>query len=186
MPDQQRSFPGAVGAVAALITALVGAVPVIMAVRGNNDGSKPPSAASPSASASPSAPDSAAPSMSPETSPDETSGAASTGVVIPSPAKLDFGKVVPGLSPSTRSVEFTNTDDQPVTLGRARIIGPGAAAFAVADSSCDGKELAPEDSCTVEVRFVPAVAGVLAGTLIIDRGEGDPLKVLLSGTASLL
>jgi hypothetical protein len=52
MSDQQRSFPGVVAAVAALITALAGAVPVIMAVRGN-DGPTPSSTASPTTSASP-------------------------------------------------------------------------------------------------------------------------------------
>lgn len=54
--------------------------------------------------------------------------------------------MVLGLSSSTQSVEFVNSDDEPVTLGQARVIGPGAAAFAVADSSCDGKELVPHQA----------------------------------------
>jgi hypothetical protein len=183
MSDQKRSFPGALTAVAALITAVVGAIPVIMAVRGNNDGGTPSSAASPTPSISPSATPSASPY---DASSDDPSAGASAAVVLPSPARLDFGKVVPGLSTPTRSVEFVNTDEQPARLGQARIVGPGAAAFAVANSGCDGRELAPDASCSVQVRFVPAVAGALAGTLVIDREQGDPLQVPLSGTASLL
>lgn len=186
--SQEKSFwktaPGTVAGVAAMVTALAGAVPVIIAIRGGNDG--PPSSGSPTASASPTEAG-ASPSPTAGGRADTAPNAGSAAAVIASPKSVDFGKVVPGLSSSTQTVQLLSTGEDPVTLGRVRIIGPASAAFAVTDTTCEeGMDLPPEDTCDVKVRFSPPAAGVQAATLIVERQPGDPLEVPLSGTASLL
>ena len=190
MPEQKsiwQTAPGTVAAIAAMVTALAGAIPVIIAVRGHGDRTSPAATASPSASPSASAgPDPSSGAMTREWDP-ASPDAAAVPVVIASPASLDFGKVTPGLSSSPKPVQFVNTGAEPVTLGKLRIIGPGAAAFTVASTTCtEGTALAPESGCDAQFRFASPSAGPQQATLVLDRAPGEPLTVPLTGTASLL
>jgi hypothetical protein len=191
---QQKSFwqtaPGTVAAIAAMVTALAGAIPVFNAIRNDDQ--------TPSASTTPSPSPSSSASATPSHGGDLSAGAttrewdplsqddAAVPSVIASPATLDLGKVAPGLAAGAKVVQFVNTGSEPVTLGKLRVIGPGAAAF-TADGTCtEGEELAPDAGCDVEVRFAPATAGAHEATLVLDRFPGEPLTVPLEGTAALL
>jgi hypothetical protein len=182
MPVYKKPFletvPGTVAAEDAKVTALAGAVPVIMAVRGGNDGS-PSSASSPTATASPSPTE-----ASPPTNGTDMPGAS---ILIASPKSLDFGKILPKVSSPTQAMQLANTGQEPVTLGRILIIGPGAGAFVITDATCvEGQELAPDGTCDVNVRFSPPAMGDHNATLVVERQPGEPLEIPLSGTAGLL
>ena len=181
MSQEKKPFlqtaPGTVAAVAAMVTALAGAVPVIMAIRGGNDGS-PSSATSPTPTASP---------TEASSYPTESETFPSAAILIASPKSVDFGKVVPNLGSANKTVQLANTGQDPLTLGRIRILGPASAAFTITGTTCqEGQELAPDGTCDVNVGFLPSATGDQAATLVIERQPGEPLEVPLSGTSSLL
>lgn len=186
MPEQKsfwQTAPGTVAAIAAMVTALAGAIPVFNAIRGSDQ--------TPSASTTPSPPPSAsggdlsAGATTREWDPLSQDDAA-VASVIASPAALDLGRVAPGLAGGAKVVQFVNTGSEPVTLGTLRVIGPDAAAFTAGGTCTEGEELSPDASCDVQVRFAPAAAGVHEATLVLERFPGEPLTVPLEGTAALL
>ena len=183
MPEQKsfwQTAPGTVAAVAAMVTALAGAIPVINAIRGGNG--TPSASTTPSPSASSSTEGGATTREWDPLSRDD----AAVPAVIASPATLDLGKVAPGLAAGTKVVQFVNTGSEAVVLGELRVIGPGAAAYTAGGTCAEVEELAPEANCDVEVRFAPTDAGVHEATLVLDRSPGEPLTVPLKGVASLL
>jgi centrosomal CEP192-like protein len=185
--EKKKSFwsgaSGTVAAVAAMVTALAGVVPLVMSVRNHDE--KPAGAAGPTPTASVT-PTEATPSPGEGEAPGGP-GAAVAPPVIASPGSLDFGKVPPNLGSSTQAVQLVNTGQDPVTVEQLRIVGPAAAAFTISEGTCqEGTELAPDATCDVKVRFAPSGAGSQQATLVVQRTPGEPLQVPLSGTASLL
>jgi hypothetical protein len=170
-----QTVPGTVAAVTAMVTALAGAVPVIMAIRNGNDSPSSASSPTPSATSSPT-----------EASPGEMD-TPSAAVLIASPKSLDFGKTLLNVGSPSQTVQLANTGEDSMTLGRIRIIGPASAAFAITEATCEeGQELAPDGTCDVKIRFSSSETGTQAATLVVERQPGEPLEVPLSGTASLL
>jgi hypothetical protein len=179
--EKKKSFlqtvPGTVAAIAAMVTAVAGAVPVIMAVRGGDDAPSSASKETPGATATPTAGETASGSSG--------DSGSSSPALLASPKTLDFGRVVPGLSSPSGPVQVTNTGREPVTLGRIYIVGPGRDTFSItdpADNTCqEGRELDPEENCEVKVRFFPPTRGDQKATLVIDASPSPRLEVDLSG-----
>lgn len=181
--SQEKSFwssaPGTVAAVAAMVTALAGVVPIVMAVRGG-DNDKPAGTTSPTPTAT----------ESPGASPGGSEGAPDAGgapPVIASPKSVDFGKVAAALSAPTQGLQLVNTGESPVTIDGIRIVGPAASLFTISDATCkEGEELAPDASCDLKVHFAPSGSGAQQATLVVERTPGDPIQVPLSATVGLL
>jgi hypothetical protein len=172
--SEKKSFwstiPGTIAAVAAMVTAVAGAVPVINAVRSDDQ---------PAATASP----------SPSAYETDGTGASSGGDpnLVPSPKALLFGRLVLGSSSAALPVELVNTGTGAVTLERLRIVGPDSEAFTIVGTTCtDGIELEPEASCDIEVQFSPTGGGERAATLLVEPEEESALEVPLSGATGLL
>jgi hypothetical protein len=178
-----QSAPGTVAAVAAMVTALAGAVPVIMAVRGND---KPAgTAASPTPTAT--VTESPLPGESGNGGNGGEPGTGAAPPVIASPKAVDFGRVSAALSAPTQNLQLVNTGQDPVTMGQVRIVGPAASSFSVSDTTCqEGAELAPDTSCDLKIKFAPSGSGIQQATLIAERTPGDPIQVALSATVGLL
>jgi hypothetical protein len=189
-----QSTAGTVAAVAAMVTALAGAVPVVMAIRGND---KPAgTAASPTPTAT-TTENPSGPSPSPgESYPGDMPGDEGSGgepgtsvapPVIASPKTVDFGRVAAALSAPTQGLQLVNTGQDPVTIGRVRIVGPAASSFTVSDTTCqEGAELAPDATCDLKIKFTPSGSGAQQATLIAERTPGAPIQVALSATVGLL
>jgi len=92
------------------------------------------------------------------------------------PDSLDFGSV-PLKARSTRSVTVTNVGSVEARNVVTAFIG-NSDSFQLGSNDCRGT-LAPQASCTVEVVFAPAKAGLLqsglliAGTIVLVRGTGE-------------
>ncbi len=86
------------------------------------------------------------------------------------PATLDFGTVLVGGS-ATREATIENTGDADLDITGVSIVGPDAAAFAIASGGGSGT-LAPEATRTVTVAFSPSSAGSRSATLEVTSNAG--------------
>jgi hypothetical protein len=107
------------------------------------------------------------------------------------PAAHDFGELEIGQGPSSPA-QFTVSNDAAADLdllvNTVALAGDDAGQFALDTSDCDDGSagpplgrLAPGESCTVEVRFDPTVAGQKQATLELDTSGGN-LNATLEGT----
>jgi hypothetical protein len=100
------------------------------------------------------------------------------------PTSLDFGAVRIGRAGGPQAVTVRNDGPGVLALGdgAVRIAGPG---FGTGADTCSGARLATGDSCTVEVRFSPTVAGAASGVLTFtSNAPGGPHTVSLRGTGT--
>ncbi len=121
-----------------------------------------------------------------------TCGSSSTCVpaaqLSASPAGPDFGRyldVAPGAA-AERTVVVTNTGS--TATGALRISLPAAAAglFSLQTGDCEGRVLAPQESCTLMLTFTPTRLGKLQVLLTLDHaGPSVPTHVTLTGTVGV-
>jgi len=115
-----------------------------------------------------------------------------------SPASHDFGNVSVGSQSTPQACAIANTGNTDLVLGTIIITGEGLAtcqaigcpeidpsAFTTWNNNCQGRILAPSDSCTVDVIFSPGSAGAKIANLSISSNDPDSptLNVLLTGEA---
>ncbi|MFB6721353.1 choice-of-anchor D domain-containing protein [Kribbella sp. NPDC056345] len=105
--------------------------------------------------------------------------------LVATPASADFGAVQIGKSSSAREVVVKNIGNGPTTAGPVT-----AAAPFVAGSNLCTQTLHRGQSCTVDARFAPTVAGPATGTLTLPSKQGylagPSVAVGLTGTGSPL
>lgn len=98
------------------------------------------------------------------------------------------GVVTSGGQASTRSLTLTSSGPAPATLGPAAVSGSAAASWDVVDDRCDGRTLAPTDTCQVEVRLSGAGDGDRPALLSVPQhdtaGTLAPVLVPLQGLAA--
>src|SRR3954470_18829323 len=102
---------------------------------------------------------------------------------------LDYGNVPTG-TPVTKTIKYTSTGAQPVTVTSLTVGGTDAADFAVGAETCTtattatGPGLASGSTCTIDVTYTPR-AGTSAATLTIaDNTAGNPRTIKLSGSST--
>jgi VWFA-related protein len=104
-------------------------------------------------------------------------GTSGTPSIATSPDSLSFGNVVvatnptPGVGSADRSVQVTNAGTADLVIGQ---MAPLAAPFSIVENTCSGASLAPNASCTVDVRFTPTSASPSVGSFNIP--SNDPNK----------
>jgi hypothetical protein len=74
------------------------------------------------------------------------------------PAAVDFGDVYPW-SETVRAVTVSNGGDVPVLIDGVEVAGAQAAAFGIDADGCGGQTVAPDEACSLVVRFVEALPG---------------------------
>jgi len=103
--------------------------------------------------------------------------AANTYQLSASVSNLSFGGVAVGAS-TAQLVSFTNVGNSNVTISSASASGAGFSATGGSNIT-----LAPNDSVSVSVNFVPASVGSQVGSLtVLSNAANSPLQVALSGT----
>jgi hypothetical protein len=103
-----------------------------------------------------------------------------TGLYV-SPSGHQFPPVAVGTSLSAYSV-LTNTADQP-TGPIAVQLAPGAFGVIVELDHCSGRQLAPDEVCSVSFRFEPGAPGDFQGALRFKASPGGEATTWLSGSA---
>jgi hypothetical protein len=108
-----------------------------------------------------------------------------------SPTSLSFGAQLVGSS-STKTVMLTNLGSAPLSISGLSVVsiapftplGTKAGDFTIQSGSCvAGGSVAGLGSCTINLAFKPATAGVRSATLVIaDSDPSSPQTVNLTGT----
>lgn len=108
-------------------------------------------------------------------------GLQTTGVLMFSPADLQWGKVTVGQEAAPKTVTVTNLSGSSVNFSSI-VTGPD---YAVSASTC-GTSLGAGASCTVSVVFRPTIAGPISELLTFnDNVTGSPQALSLKGTGVL-
>lgn len=100
------------------------------------------------------------------------------------PDPLDFGAVEVGKG-DKRQITISNEGTAPLKIDRVMLIGEDAGEFN-SGTKCEGRILAPNSSCLIEVKFQPKGTGLRSAGLKIsgNPGSGDyELRILGSGAA---
>lgn len=105
-----------------------------------------------------------------------------TAPIVPQPATVEFGPVVTGTT-ATRAVSLRNVSA--TAFGPINIAGgvPTAPGFSV-DHECDGRTLAPDETCTVDYTFAPTEPASYAATSTLTVAGPTlvvPVPVTLAG-----
>jgi Abnormal spindle-like microcephaly-assoc'd, ASPM-SPD-2-Hydin/HYDIN/CFA65/VesB-like, Ig-like domain/IPT/TIG domain/Cep192 domain 4 len=109
------------------------------------------------------------------------SGTAVGPLVSLNPTSIDFGDRMVG-SITTTVVVVTNTGTADLHVSSAAVTGPP---FSVVGDQCSGVPVAPNDSCSIFVRFAPTQVGLASDSLqISDDAEDSPQAVPMSGNAT--
>jgi hypothetical protein len=93
---------------------------------------------------------------------------------------LTFPETPVGTRSATQRVTVTNTGGSPVSVGSRTVNGD----FAILDTTCFFVEV--QQTCTIDVYFLPLVNGPRSGELIIaSNAENSPSRVFLGGNVNI-
>ena len=109
-------------------------------------------------------------------------GSSSDGGSVDSPNialstdQLLFGNVVAnagGERSADHSVQVTNTGTANLVIGQIALANPLASPFSIFEDHCSGVSLAPNASCTVDVRFAPRTPGTFSDSFDLPSNDAD-------------
>lgn len=114
------------------------------------------------------------------------SGSGSRPLASLSTSSLNFGNQNAGVASGIQSVVLTNTGNGPLSLSAISIGGTNAADFRATVCGTLPAQIAPAATCTVQVSFVPSLAGGETATLTFTDNSngtaGSTQAVALSGS----
>jgi hypothetical protein len=97
---------------------------------------------------------------------------------------VDFGVAKLGADGNTREITITNVGNWSGGLFIAVVSGGAVGSYQLLDENCTNREIAPAESCTLQVRFRPIAEGVKKATLSLF-GEGDGgTQIVLTGVGA--
>lgn len=169
-----QTVPGVITGLAAILTAIVGLIPILTS--GNNDNPQPDQSASPTPGSS---------SANAGSSSSNSTGAAPRAVVAP--RSLDFGRLGSGRT-AQETVTVANSGGEYLVIDSATIEGRSDT-FSVEAQECldETTGIAPGDECEITVSFAPTSPGASAGVLEIEHsGPDSPSRLALNGEGVLL
>jgi hypothetical protein len=104
-------------------------------------------------------------------------------VVSLSPSTLSFGKVAVATTSSSQIITLTNVGSTPLNISSIEMNGTDFGDFSQFNTC--GTSLGAHASCTMNVKFTPAVLGKRSAFINInDDGGASPQRVNLSGTGT--
>lgn len=99
-----------------------------------------------------------------------------------SPTAKDFGAVAVGSSSSAQTFTMTNGGDSPAQVQQAFIVSGTPQSFPISNDTCTNQVLIPGGTCTLDVSFSPANAGLKeASVFVITNAPAPVTQVSLSG-----
>ena len=101
-----------------------------------------------------------------------------------SPAALNFGAVVVGVTSASKSITVSNVGTTTVIFTGFSLAGTAAADYLVTANSC-GATLAPAASCSVTIAFKPTTRGTRGARLNVQNdGGGSPAVTTITGVGN--
>ncbi|MEW5817644.1 MAG: choice-of-anchor D domain-containing protein, partial [Spirochaetota bacterium] len=101
-----------------------------------------------------------------------------------SPTSHDFENGNVG-STKTQTFTVTNTGNADLIIGNLSITGTNAGEFSIQNDNCSGVTIAPSETYTIEVKFLPTSTGTKSAELNIPSNDPNenPLTVSLTGSS---
>ena len=96
--------------------------------------------------------------------------------LVISPRSLDFGDQRAGTSSQPQQVVLTNRSDSPITIYKLEI-----RAEVRETDNCTSAPLAPDDTCTISIVYVPNRAGPSVGIIYIPNSHTGQMALPISG-----
>jgi hypothetical protein len=106
------------------------------------------------------------------------------GIVI-SPGAQSFGTIALDRESFTAPLTVTNTSGITTGVLTTTLAGTTPGDFEIVADTCDGMLLPPVQTCTIDVRFAPDVAGARSAALHVTTTPGGSTATALTGTAVL-
>lgn len=105
-------------------------------------------------------------------------GVTATLTLSTNPTSIDFGTIIVASS-ATQNVLMTNTGNTAVTVTAANVTGAG---YAITPALAFPLTLGPGQSQAFSLRFQPAAAGVVAGSVsLVSNATASPATIALTG-----
>jgi hypothetical protein len=103
-----------------------------------------------------------------------------------SPGTISFGSQPVNTQSATKTITLMNTGTGTLTYSNMTVGGATPGDFSVGDSNCASTVfLAPNDTCTITVQFVPIAIGHRSATIVVhDNAPSGTQTVNVSGTAT--
>jgi len=98
-----------------------------------------------------------------------------------SPASVPCADTTAGRLSPRQTITITNTGGANLRVSEISITGADPANFALGGQTCTDGPIAPNTSCTVNVRFAPRSSGQRIATLAVASDAGATLDVALTG-----
>jgi len=98
------------------------------------------------------------------------------------PNSVSFGNVTSGRLSNSSTVTVKNTGQANLQISDVSIAGTNPTNYVLGQQTCTGGPIAPNATCTVNVRFAPHGAGQRVATLAVSNNAGGKLEVALTGT----
>jgi hypothetical protein len=103
-----------------------------------------------------------------------------------SAASIGFGSQLLNAQSPSKAVSVTNAGQARLHVSEARIVGGGAASFAIVRDTCSGGTFPVGEACAIAVSFSPVSAGAQSATLrITDDAPNSPQTVPLTGSGAV-
>src|SRR3954451_22814924 len=80
---------------------------------------------------------------------------------------LTFPQLAVGTASDVKTSTLTNSGKVPLVVGAVTIAGGAAKDYEVVSNTCADSTLAPDETCTIDVRFTPSANGARAATLTV-------------------
>ena len=106
-----------------------------------------------------------------------------TGTI--SPLEHDFGEVLVGGESAAQDFTVENTGDAPLQVDGATLVGAEAGQFELDEESCDGIELAPDETCQLSVTFAPTAGGAHTAGIEIQSDAATTIRGEVEGSGRL-
>ncbi|MCC6994784.1 MAG: choice-of-anchor D domain-containing protein [Deltaproteobacteria bacterium] len=111
------------------------------------------------------------------------SGLAATPLIVLEPATVDYGALVLGAAAGRQTVTVRNAGGAIAGPLASTLTGDAAVFVLDATTSCDGRMLAPAESCMMTLEFRPTEAGVRSARLEVTATPGGVVSATLTGSA---
>lgn len=115
----------------------------------------------------------------------DLSGTGGRAAFAPASSTTDFGVAKVGSAGTVREISISNTGNMPGGMFIAVIAGGAIGSFQILDENCTGVELAPDATCTLQVRFQPVGEGVKKAMLGLFGENEGPTPIVLTGVGSV-
>lgn len=112
-------------------------------------------------------------------------GSGGVAGITPTPGILNFLNQNVSTTSGEEHLTLKNTGTVSMTVAGASIAGPDASEFAITSNTCS-TPTAPDATCSIGLKFLPAAAGVRNATLnLTSDAPGGPLAIPLTGNGTV-